>query len=92
MKRRRRCLVVVVQSKPCVVLGDVAGGSSATRVLRLSTSSLTLGEVSPHERTGARHGYETHDEPSRNSAIPLAVPHPGRRTGARHGYAAVTSA
>jgi hypothetical protein len=47
---------------------------------------------SPRERTGARHGYETHDEPSRNSAITLAVPHPRRRTGARHGYARVTSA
>src|SRR5438093_309329 len=45
----------------------------------------------PRERTGARHGYETHDEASRNSAIPLAAPHPWARTGARHGYATVTS-
>jgi hypothetical protein len=46
----------------------------------------------PHGRTGARHRYETHDESSRNSAIPLAMPHPRRRTGARHGYAGVTNA
>ncbi len=40
--------------------------------------------------TGARHGYVTHDELSRNSATPLAVPHLAGRTGARHGYADVT--
>ncbi len=47
---------------------------------------------SPRERTGARHGYATHDEASRNSAHSHAAPHPRTRTGARHGYATVTSA
>jgi hypothetical protein len=67
-------------------IGPMAGGlhpasgsfpaAERSAALRLSTSSPTLGEVSPHERTGARHGCETHDEPSRDSAIPRAGPHP----------------
>ena len=60
--------------------------------LRVPPSRLAREGRASRERTRARHGYETHGEASRNSAIPHAAAGSRGRTGARHGYAGVTRA